>query len=116
MPGALGYQRASNFIQKGLPVLFATLFDIISILFSAIQGLLVIYMILSFLFAFNVINGSNHFLMSAYQGIDSLLNPILNPLRRLLPQTRGMDFSPLALIVLMQIVMSVLARYQQYYL
>jgi len=97
-------------------VLFTTLFEIISIIFMAIRYLLIGYMILSFLFAFNVVNSSNHFLTSALNGIDSLLAPILNPIRKLLPDSRGMDFSPLVLIVLMLIIETVLANYQRYYL
>jgi YggT family protein len=38
------------------------------------------------------------------QSIDSLVEPLLAPIRRLLPQTGMLDFSPLILIVLVQIV------------
>ena len=97
-------------------MLFATLFDVIMILFQVIQGLLIAYMIISMLFSFNVINSSNQFLMSVYHAVDALLQPLLNPIRKILPHTGGMDFSPLGLIVLMQIITRVLVRYQEYYL
>jgi YggT family protein len=38
------------------------------------------------------------------QSIDRLVEPLLAPIRRLLPQTGMLDFSPLILIVLVQIV------------
>jgi len=38
------------------------------------------------------------------QAIDNLVEPLLAPIRRLLPQTGMLDFSPLVLIILVQIV------------
>jgi YggT family protein len=38
------------------------------------------------------------------QSIDRLVEPLLAPIRRLLPQTGMLDFSPLILIVLVQII------------
>ena len=48
------------------------------------------------------------FFMAPYhpvrQAIDNLIEPLLAPIRRLLPQTGMLDFSPLVLIILVQIV------------
>jgi YggT family protein len=48
------------------------------------------------------------YFMSPYhpvrQSIDSLVEPLLAPIRRILPQTGMLDFSPLILIILVQIV------------
>jgi len=48
------------------------------------------------------------YFMSPYQpvrqAIDNLVEPLLAPIRRLLPQTGMLDFSPLILIILVQIV------------
>ena len=38
------------------------------------------------------------------QAIDNLVQPLLTPIRRLLPQAGMLDFSPLILIILVQIV------------
>lgn len=38
------------------------------------------------------------------QALDNLVEPLLNPIRRILPQTGMLDFSPLVLIILVQIV------------
>ena len=42
------------------------------------------------------------------QSLDRLVEPILHPIRRVLPQTGVLDFSPLVLIVLVQIVARIL--------
>ena len=36
--------------------------------------------------------------------VDRMVNPILNPIRRVLPRTGMMDFSPLAAIILVQVL------------
>jgi YggT family protein len=41
------------------------------------------------------------------QFIDRLVNPLLNPIRRVIPQVGMFDFSPLVLIILLQILDSI---------
>jgi YggT family protein len=42
--------------------------------------------------------------------IDSIVNPFLNPIRRLIPQTGNLDFSPMVLIILLWILDWILQR------
>lgn len=42
--------------------------------------------------------------------VNSLVEPILNPIRRIMPQTGMMDFSPLVAIILVQIIEFILTR------
>ena len=42
------------------------------------------------------------------QGVDNLVRPLLDPIRRMLPQTGMLDFSPLVLIILIQLVTNLL--------
>ncbi|MDA1330499.1 MAG: YggT family protein [Chloroflexi bacterium] len=61
--------------------------------------------LLSFLVIIHVILS---YLMSPYhpirQTIDSVVEPMLAPLRGLIPSAGGLDFSPLALILIIQLV------------
>jgi YggT family protein len=66
--------------------------------------------VIGLLFAFNVVNTSNQFLFQVYRSINALLEPVLGPIRRLMPDTGAIDFSPLVLIVLLQILMIVLGN------
>jgi YggT family protein len=43
------------------------------------------------------------------QAIDRLVEPLLAPIRRLLPQTGMLDFSPLILIILVQLIARLLS-------
>ncbi|MGW8144143.1 MAG: YggT family protein [Anaerolineales bacterium] len=42
--------------------------------------------------------------------VDRMVNPLLNPIRRLMPQTGMLDFSPLIAIILVQVIEFVLTR------
>jgi len=45
------------------------------------------------------------------QGVDNLVRPLLDPIRRVVPPVGMFDFSPLVLIVLIQIVSNLLVRF-----
>jgi YggT family protein len=42
--------------------------------------------------------------------IDRIVNPFLNPIRRVVPPISNLDFSPLVLIILLQVLNSILYR------
>jgi YggT family protein len=42
------------------------------------------------------------------QAIDRIVNPLLAPIRRFVPPMGGLDFSPLILLILIQLIASVL--------
>lgn len=65
----------------------------------AIVFLVIIQFIIGLLFSFNVVSPRNDFLMQVYNSINSLLDPLLKPIRRILPDTGAIDFSPLVLIL-----------------
>ena len=57
--------------------------------------------ILSWLFAFDVINYRNRFVAQLSNGLDRIVGPILAPLRRFIPPLGGIDITPIiALLVL----------------
>lgn len=85
-----------------------TVYQIISLLTSALVMLIIIQFVIGLLFAFNVVSPSNQFLMQVYRSINSLLDPVLRPIRNLMPNTGAIDFSPLVLILLLQVLMIVL--------
>lgn len=99
-----------------MPVIFGIFFDAFNMVSQILQVLIIVMVVLSLLFSFNVISGSNTFLLNLYQGINRLLDPILNPIRKLLPNTGGMDFSPLVLLLVLELIRNALIRYAGNYL
>ena len=62
-------------------------------------GIIVAQAILSWLMAFNVVNTRNKFVYAIGNAIYVLTEPLLRRIRRFLPATGGVDFSPLVAIV-----------------
>jgi YggT family protein len=91
---------------KGFSLL--TIVGVLSIIANAIIMLVIIQFIIGLLFAFNVVNSSNQFLTQVYSSINALLEPLLRPIRRILPDTGAIDFSPLVLIIAINILIYVL--------
>ena len=85
-----------------------TIYEIVALLTNVLVMLIVIQFIIGLLFAFNVVSPSNEFLAAFYTSINRLLDPVLRPIRNVLPQTGSIDFSPLVLIIALQVLMIVL--------
>lgn len=96
-------------ITRGSTEVLLTLYQIIDMIASVFIMLIIIQFIIGLLFAFNVV-GRNEFLMSFYDGINRLLDPILRPIRNLMPNTGAIDFSPIVVIILLRIVLIVLGN------
>ena len=84
--------------------------DIIGYLISILIMLVIVQFVISLLFSFNVIDRYNELAGGIFRGINALLNPILRPIQRIMPDTGPMDFSPLVLIMLAKVVQIILER------
>jgi YggT family protein len=87
----------------------SALIQIIALLTNVVVMLVIVQFVIGLLFAFNVVNASNHFLNQVYRSINSLMEPVLGPIRRIMPDTGAIDFSPLVLILLLQILLIILS-------
>ena len=86
----------------------AVLVDIVMMLTNVLVMLIIVQFVIGLLFAFNVISPSNDFARQVYESINRLLDPVLRPIRNVMPNTGTIDFSPLILILLLQILSRVL--------
>lgn len=77
----------------------AELINFIIYLLQLFVYVIILQAILSWLVAFNVVNLNNRFVRGLLNGLDRLLNPLLRPIRNLLPDMGGIDLSPLVLIL-----------------
>ena len=84
------------------------LIQIIGMVVNVLVMLIIVQFIIGLLFAFNVINRSNEFMSAVYNSINSLLEPVLAPIRRFMPNTGAIDFSPLVLILLLNALLIIL--------
>jgi len=80
------------------------LFDIAQILLQVLMWIIIIQAILSWLVAFNVVNTSNDFVRGFYNALDRITAPLYRPIRRILPDFGGLDFSPIVVILIIVVL------------
>ena len=92
--------------------MFLTLFQIVGYLISIVVTLVIVQFVLSLLISFNVVNLHNNLVAALWQAVNALLDPILRPIRRMMPNTGALDLSPMVLIIgltILQIILRNLA-------
>lgn len=85
------------------------LFRIAFLLLDILWWVIIIQVVLSWLFVFNVLNTSSHGVRTFALAIDRILAPLYRPIRAVLPDFGGIDFSPFVLLVLIQVADILLA-------
>jgi YggT family protein len=78
-------------------------FQIAHYLLTILMWVIIIQVILSWLFVFNVLNTSSQGVRAFALALERITAPLYRPIRRLLPDFGGIDFSPLVVIILIQI-------------
>lgn len=66
--------------------------------------LIIAQVILSWLINFGVVNAYQPFVQTVGRALDSLTEPMLAPIRRVLPNMGGLDLSPLVLIIALNFI------------
>mgnify|MGYP005748549685 FL=1 len=69
------------------------------------------YVVVSWLFHFNILNSQNVFLWRVFESFKKLTDPPLNYIRKYLPNFGGIDISPVLLILLIYLFKDLLIEY-----
>ena len=84
------------------------LISIIGYLITIVTTVVIVQFIRSLLIVFNVVNLSNNFVASHYHALNAILDPFLKPIRKIMPDTGMIDFSPIVLIIALRIIQMLL--------
>ncbi len=90
-------------------MLLYTLAQMVDYLVSVLTLIVIIQFVMSLLISFNVVNTRNDAVVAIWRALNALLDPLLGPIRRAMPNTGAIDFSALVLIVCLQLL-SILLR------
>jgi len=85
------------------------LIDILNLLLSVLMWIIIIQVVLSWLFAFNVLNTSSSGVRAFAQALEKVTAPIYRPIRRIMPDFGGIDFSPLVVLILIAVLRKLLS-------
>jgi YggT family protein len=75
---------------------------LINNLFNLVWWLILASVVLSWLFAFNIVNVNNPTVRQISHGLSRATEPLLAPIRRILPSMGGLDLSPIILLILLE--------------
>ena len=85
------------------------LIQILELLSSVLITVVIVQFVLRLLISFNVVSMSNQFVSAIYQSLNAILDPVLRPIRKIMPDTGMIDFSPIVLIFGLRVLMIILA-------
>ena len=83
--------------------------DIVNLLLSVLTWIIIIQVILSWLLVFNVLNVGSGGVRAFISALERITAPLYRPIRRMLPDFGGIDFSPLVILILIQVIKKLLA-------
>ena len=86
-----------------------SLVEIADFLLTIVTWVIIGQVILSWLLAFNVLNVSSGGVRGFIVALDRVTAPLYRPIRRILPDFGGIDFSPLVILILIQVLKKLLA-------
>ncbi|MEJ0051291.1 MAG: YggT family protein [Methylovirgula sp.] len=85
--------------------------DVLLLILQIYTYIIIIVAIMSWLIAFNVINVYNNVVRSIWNALNAVTEPLLKPIRSILPAFGGLDISPVILLLLIFLLQDIIERY-----
>ena len=76
-----------------------SLFQILMLLLGVVKFFVIAHLIMSWLISFQVLNIRQEFVAQIWYGLNRLLDPIYQRIRRFLPPMGGLDLAPLVALL-----------------
>ncbi|WP_167730543.1 YggT family protein [Terasakiella sp. SH-1] len=91
-----------------MDVVIVPLFQVLLAILNIYELVVVIAVVMSWLFHFNVINYSNQFVRIIWDLCSKLTEPVLSKIRGFIPNMGGIDLSPIILLLLVFFLQNVI--------
>jgi YggT family protein len=85
--------------------------DVLLLVLQIYTYIIIVVAIMSWLIAFNVINVYNDVVRTIWNALNAVTEPLLKPIRSILPAFGGLDISPVILLLLIFLVQDIIERY-----
>jgi YggT family protein len=73
--------------------------QILGYLITILTTVVIVQFLFGLAIMFNIVSMQNQIVSSIYQSLNMILDPVLKPIRRIMPDTGAIDFSPMVLII-----------------
>lgn len=84
---------------------------LVDIVLNIYTWLLIAWVVMSWLISFDVINTRNRFVYVVSDFLYRITEPVLRPIRRVVPDISGIDISPVILLLLIWLIRDMMFRY-----
>jgi YggT family protein len=102
--------RAALHVFPRAPSMRAIL-DVLLLALNLYTWIIIAAAVISWLIAFNVVNTRNEFVRSVESFLYRVTEPVLGPIRRILPNLGGIDVSPIILLLIIFFIQRVIVLY-----
>ena len=93
-----------------MDIILVPLVNVLMLVIASFRWALIVHAILSWLLAFNILNTQNALIHSINDVLRRLINPLLAPLRSILPSPGGLDLSFFVLFLMVVFVENMLSH------
>jgi YggT family protein len=93
-----------------MDIILVPLLKVVLAIFSLFQTLLFVYIILGWLESFNVVNKYNQLVYMIHNFLFRIIEPVLLPIRRFLPDMGGLDLSPIIVLFAIYFLQGMIER------
>ncbi|HMQ40841.1 MAG TPA: YggT family protein [Paracoccus sp. (in: a-proteobacteria)] len=87
-----------------------TLFQAIMLILNVVWFVMIAHIIMSWLINFQVLNLRQPLVYQLWDGLNRMLEPLYGPIRRILPNTGGLDLAPLVVFIIIIVIRQGLAN------
>ena len=72
----------------------------LQLILTVVYWIILIHVVMSWLISFQVLNLQQQFVAQLWYGLNKLLEPIYAPIRKIMPDTRPLDLTPLVAFII----------------
>ena len=84
------------------------IYQLLDLVLSVVYVIMIVHIIMSWLINFQVLNLHQPLVASIWTGLNKLLEPIYQPIRRFMPDTHPLDLAPLVAFVIVIALRSII--------
>jgi YggT family protein len=85
--------------------------DVLLVALNLYKLIIIVAAVMSWLIAFSVVNARNEVVRTVWSTLVAMTEPALRPIRRFLPNTGGLDISPIVLFLLILLIEEIITLY-----
>lgn len=93
-----------------MDVVIVPVFQLLLAVLNIYEIIVIVSVVMSWLFHFNIINYSNQFVRMIWDVCSKLTEPFLSRIRAFLPDMGGLDLSPIVLLLVVFFLQSVIVQ------